>query len=745
LLATILSKSSDGGNTQYVTTSAALPDVIPVGALDVAIDSNGSGAASSELLKSSGALGDLLSKQVDCSAGAKLTASAKASMEAKVGLDASWGPFSGVKAKFTGSVTAGLSVGASVSGYGKCSAGPYQLSPTGIPLGAFTFTVGPVPVYVAVKGNAAVTASANATAEMSTSASASATASAGIKYDGGFRPFGGFTHTISQQAPKLTAAGSAQVNVNPRVDLLIYGVAGPRVDFNAGLKLSASNDANPWWKLTAPMDLGASLNLEAWKLHLSSGRLKVWSAEPVLAQADTTTTPDNPPGTPDNPLVRAQMDWNTDADIDLHIWDEDGNHTYFLDLMAIPDAALLEDIIPGYGPEIFQEFGDAGRKYTYGLCNYTDSDDLTTAHLVVTDPGGATREFDRDLPYQKAATSPIPAGATPTAGTRPRSTEIERWARSHRIRRYVPEPAILIEGLRKSYDDFEAVKGVDLTIETGQVFAILGPNGAGKTTTVEILEGYRQRSSGVVTVLGEDPGRPNRAWRERIGIVLQESEPTTLLTVRETITMYAGYYADPRDVEQTIGLAGLSEKADTRAGRLSGGQKRRLDVALALIGDPDLIFLDEPTTGFDPEARREAWDVIASMRDLGKTILLTTHYMEEAQRLADQIAVFAGGEIVAQGTPNEIGGREQLPSKISFQLPERIAASDLPPQFRADADDSGLVTIESTEPTRSVNEITTWALDRAIELEDLAVARPSLEDIYLRLTRVANPDEEPGA
>jgi ABC-2 type transport system ATP-binding protein len=309
----------------------------------------------------------------------------------------------------------------------------------------------------------------------------------------------------------------------------------------------------------------------------------------------------------------------------------------------------------------------------------------------------------------------------------------------------VPEPAILIEGLRKSYDDFEAVKGVDLTIETGQVFAILGPNGAGKTTTVEILEGYRQRSSGVVTVLGEDPGRPNRAWRERIGIVLQESEPTTLLTVRETITMYAGYYADPRDVEETIGLAGLSEKADTRAGRLSGGQKRRLDVALALIGDPDLIFLDEPTTGFDPEARREAWDVIASMRDLGKTILLTTHYMEEAQRLADQIAVFAGGEIVAQGTPNEIGGREQLPSKISFQLPERIAASDLPPQFRADADDSGLVTIESTEPTRSVNEITTWALDRAIELEDLAVARPSLEDIYLRLTRVANPDEEPGA
>jgi hypothetical protein len=192
------------------------------------------------------------------------------------------------------------------------------------------------------------------------------------------------------------------------------------VDFNAGLKLSASNDANPWWKLTAPMDLGASLNLEAWKLHLSSGRLKVWSAEPVLAQADTTTTPDNPPGTPDNPLVRAQMDWNTDADIDLHIWDEDGNHTYFLDLMAIPDAALLEDIIPGYGPEIFQEFGDAGRKYTYGLCNYTDSDDLTTAHLVVTDPGGATREFDRDLPYQKAAalvtTSPEGGGYIPDPG-----------------------------------------------------------------------------------------------------------------------------------------------------------------------------------------------------------------------------------------------------------------------------------------------------------------------------------------
>lgn len=302
------------------------------------------------------------------------------------------------------------------------------------------------------------------------------------------------------------------------------------------------------------------------------------------------------------------------------------------------------------------------------------------------------------------------------------------------------EPAIVIEGLRKSYDDFEAVKGVDLTIEAGQVFAILGPNGAGKTTTVEILEGYRSRSAGKVSVLGVDPANPSRSWRERIGIVLQESEQTALLTVRETLAMYAGYYPHPRSVDETIQMVGLLAKSDTRAGRLSGGQKRRLDVGLALIGNPDLIFLDEPTTGFDPEARREAWDVIASMRDLGKTIVLTTHYMEEAQRLADQIAVFADGEIVARGTPNEIGGREELPTRVEFSLPTRIAPTDLPPEFRAGARADGRVSIETPDPTRSIHELTGWALDVGVQLDDLTVARPSLEDIYLKLTQ--NGDAE---
>jgi ABC-2 type transport system ATP-binding protein len=302
------------------------------------------------------------------------------------------------------------------------------------------------------------------------------------------------------------------------------------------------------------------------------------------------------------------------------------------------------------------------------------------------------------------------------------------------------EPAVVIEGLRKSYDDFEAVKGVDLTIESGQVFAILGPNGAGKTTTVEILEGYRSRTAGTVSVLGVDPGNPSRSWRERIGIVLQESEQTALLTVRETLAMYAGYYPHPRSVDETIQMVGLLSKSDTRAGRLSGGQKRRLDVGLALIGNPDLIFLDEPTTGFDPEARREAWEVIASMRDLGKTIVLTTHYMEEAQRLADQIAVFADGEIVAQGTPNEIGGREELPSRVEFTLPTRVDPTDLPPEFRAAARADGRVSLETPDPTRSVHELTGWAIEVGVQLDDLTVARPSLEDIYLKLTQ--NGDAE---
>jgi ABC-2 type transport system ATP-binding protein len=298
-------------------------------------------------------------------------------------------------------------------------------------------------------------------------------------------------------------------------------------------------------------------------------------------------------------------------------------------------------------------------------------------------------------------------------------------------------PVIEIEGLRKSYGDFEAVRGIDLTVRRGEVLTILGPNGAGKTTTVEILEGYRPRSAGSVSVLGVDPSSPTRAWRERIGIVLQDCELLGLLTVRETLTMYAGYYSAPRDIGETIAMTGLTEKAESRAGRLSGGQRRRLDVALALIGDPELIFLDEPTTGFDPEARREAWAAIDAMRTLGKTIILTTHYMEEAQHLADRVAVFAKGEIVAEGKPDEIGGRGELPTRISFTLPARIEPADLPPAFRgaAASDQPGAaVTIETQDALGLLNELTGWALERAIELDDLSVVRPSLEDIYLRLT-----------
>lgn len=297
--------------------------------------------------------------------------------------------------------------------------------------------------------------------------------------------------------------------------------------------------------------------------------------------------------------------------------------------------------------------------------------------------------------------------------------------------------AIEIRGLRKSYGDFEAVRGLDLVARTGEVLAILGPNGAGKTTTVEILEGYRQRDGGEVSVLGVDPANPTRAWRERIGIVLQDCELLGQLTVREQLEMTAGYYSTPRSIDETIGLTGLGEKADVRAGRLSGGQRRRLDVALALIGDPELIFLDEPTTGFDPEARREAWTAIDKMRGLGKTIILTTHYMEEAQELADHVAVFTRGELVAEGGPDEIGGRADLPTRISFTLPSQLSATDLPPAFRAGAvsDEPGAeVSIETQDVTALLNELTGWAIDRAVKLDDLTVRRPTLEDIYLQLT-----------
>jgi ABC-2 type transport system ATP-binding protein len=278
------------------------------------------------------------------------------------------------------------------------------------------------------------------------------------------------------------------------------------------------------------------------------------------------------------------------------------------------------------------------------------------------------------------------------------------------------EPVISIRGLRKSYGEAEAVRGIDLEVHAGEVFAFLGPNGAGKTTTVEILEGYRKRSGGEVTVLGQDPEHAGREWRERIGIVLQSGRLDPYLTVRESLALYAGYFHAPRSVEETIGLVGLGEKADARASRLSGGQQRRLDVGMALIGDPELLFLDEPTTGFDPTARRAAWDVIAGLRDLGKTVFLTTHYMDEAQRLADRVTIIAGGEIVARGTPEDLGDRENQPATIRYRAGGREVA------------------VETTTPVATLHELTGRALERGEDLEGLEVTRPSLEDVYLELT-----------
>ena len=260
------------------------------------------------------------------------------------------------------------------------------------------------------------------------------------------------------------------------------------------------------------------------------------------------------------------------------------------------------------------------------------------------------------------------------------------------------------------------MRGIDLEVMPGEVFAFLGPNGAGKTTTVEILEGYRKRSGGEVAVLGEDPQRAGRGWRERIGIVLQSGRLDPYLTVRESLGLYAGYFRAPRPIEEVIALVGLEDKADVRTRKLSGGQQRRLDVGMALVGDPELLFLDEPTTGFDPSARRQAWDVIAGLRDLGKTVFLTTHYMDEAQRLADRVTIISGGEIVAHGTPEDLGDRGNQPATI---------------RYRAGGEE---VVVETTTLVRTLNELTAAALASGEDLEGLEVTRPSLEDVYLELT-----------
>jgi ABC-2 type transport system ATP-binding protein len=298
----------------------------------------------------------------------------------------------------------------------------------------------------------------------------------------------------------------------------------------------------------------------------------------------------------------------------------------------------------------------------------------------------------------------------------------------------MPDAVISVSGLTKRYGDLEAVRGIDLEVERGEIFAFLGPNGAGKTTTVEILEGFRRRDDGEATVLGEDPGHAGRSWRQQVGFVLQHSKPDAYLTVREALSLYAGYYSSPRPIDETIELIGLAEAAGQRAQKLSGGQQRRLDVGLALIGDPELLFLDEPTTGFDPSARRRFWDVIRNLRELGKTIFLTTHYMEEAQELADRVAIIARGRIVAEGAPGDLGDRENAPATISFRLPAGASVGELPGDAAGAAGENGSVSFSTGTPVKTLNELTEWAIARDIDLEGLEVLRPSLEDVYLELT-----------
>jgi ABC-2 type transport system ATP-binding protein len=302
--------------------------------------------------------------------------------------------------------------------------------------------------------------------------------------------------------------------------------------------------------------------------------------------------------------------------------------------------------------------------------------------------------------------------------------------------------AITVSGLAKSYGGVQAVRGVSFTVGRGEIFALLGPNGAGKTTTLEILEGFRGRDGGQADVLGLDPGAraTGRALRERIGLVLQDIAVEPYLTVRETIARNAGYYPAPRGVDEVITLVGLAGQERTKVRNLSGGRKRRLDLGLGLIGDPELLFLDEPTTGFDPAARRDAWQLVRSLRDSGTTILLTTHYMEEAEALADRVAVLSDGLVVAQGTLADIGGRAAAQTQIRFALPRGCVAADLPAWARpgmgpaAGPEAGDLVAVAVSEPTRALHDLTTWALDRGLVLDRLTVEPPSLEDVYLRLT-----------
>jgi len=299
--------------------------------------------------------------------------------------------------------------------------------------------------------------------------------------------------------------------------------------------------------------------------------------------------------------------------------------------------------------------------------------------------------------------------------------------------------AVEVADLRKAYGSQEAVRGISFSVVEGEVFALLGPNGAGKTTTVEILEGFRRRDAGSVSVLGFDPAAGDHKLKEQLGIVLQTSGVDPYLTVAETVDMFRGYYPSPRPRDEVIELVGLTEKRDSRVTKLSGGQRRRLDVAIALAGDPRLLFLDEPTTGFDPGARRNAWEVIKGLAHLGKTIFLTSHSMDEVEYLADRVVIISAGKVVAEGTPETLAGREKAAAVVRFQLPASVG---LPEQLRTKARIEGSsVEVETQDPTRTMYEITSWAIANSIVLEGLELSRPTLEDVYLEITKDASEVE----
>jgi ABC-2 type transport system ATP-binding protein len=305
--------------------------------------------------------------------------------------------------------------------------------------------------------------------------------------------------------------------------------------------------------------------------------------------------------------------------------------------------------------------------------------------------------------------------------------------------------AIEVTDLVKEYGDVRAVDGLTFTVAHGEVFGLLGPNGAGKTTTVEILEGHRGRTSGSVSVLGRDPQDAGRSFRERIGIVLQEAGLDEEFTVRELVALYAGFYPHPRDVDEVVELVGLADKRGARVRTLSGGQRRRLDLALGIVGDPELLFLDEPTTGFDPAARRKAWELVEALKGLGTTILLTTHYMDEAEHIADRVGIVVAGRLAALGTPDEIAARGTAASVLSFRLPDGVPVGDLPRLGEAVQPDGALVTVRSRTPTSDLALLTSWALQRGTELESLHLSRPTLEDVYLDLVQGGQAEVAAGA